>query len=387
MRGQLVQRSPGTWTIILYVGARNGRKIYRQHTIRGSKRDAERERTRLLRSMDTGTYLEPSRQTVAEYLESWLESYARTHVTSRTFERYMDDIQNALVPGLGHIQLARLSPQDIREFYAHELKHGRADGRGRGPLSPTTVVHHARILREALKHAVNEGLLAVNPADRVRPPRKVHREMAVLDQLQIARLLEAAEGTRFHIPVLLAIGAGLRRGEIFGLRWRDVDLRGGSLSVQQAVEVTRRGLAFKAPKTPKSRRMVPLPAFCTRALDQHRRQQAQHRLQVGQAYIDQGLVCAGPLGAPQSPGGFSVGFVQFVRTIGLDRPIRFHDLRHSHATLLLAHGVHPKIVSERLGHSTVGLTLDTYSHVLPGLQEQVALLLDQAFCDLRSSSR
>ena len=328
--------------------------------------------------MDTGAYLEPSRQTVAEYLESWLESYAKTHVTARTFERYTDDIRKALIPGLGHIQLARLSPQDIREFYAHELEHGRADGRGRGPLSATTVVHHARILHEALKHAVDEGLLVVNPADRVRPPRKAHREMAVLDQMQTAELLEAAKGTRFHIPVMLAISAGLRRGEIFGLRWRDVDLKGGSLSVQQAVEVTRQGLAFKPPKTPKSRRMVPLPAFCTRALVEHRRQQAQHRLQVGQAYLNHDLVCAGPLGAPQSPGGFSVGFVHFVRSIGLEIPIRFHDLRHSHATLLLAHGVHPKIVSERLGHSTVGMTLDTYSHVLPGLQEQAAQILDRA---------
>jgi integrase len=362
----------------LFVGTRNGRKIYRQHTVHGSKRDAERERTRLLRTMDTGTYLEPSRQTVAEYLESWLVSYAKTHVSARTFERYTDDVRLALIPGMGHILLTRLSPQDIREFYAHELEHGRADGRGRGPLSATTVVHHARILHEALKHAVNEGLLAVNPADRVRPPRKAHREMAVLDQEQTSRLLEAAKGTRFHIPVLLAVGAGLRRGEIFGLRWRDVDLKGGSLSVQQTVEVTRHGLAFKPPKTPKSRRLVPLPGFCTRALLEHRRQQAQHWLRVGPAYSNHDLVCGGSLGMPQSPDGFSVAFVHFVRSIGLERPIRFHDLRHSHATLLLAHGVHPKVVSERLGHSTIGLTLDTYSHVLPGLQEHAAAILEEA---------
>lgn len=379
MRGQLVQRSPGSWTIILFVGTRNGRKIFRQHTIRGSKRDGERERTRLLRALDTGTYLEPSKQTVAEYLESWLASYAKTHVSARTFERYSEDIRCALIPGLGHIPLIRLSPQNIREFYARELEHGRADGRGRGPLSGTTVVHHARVLHCALKHAVDEGMLAVNPADRVRPPRKARREMAVLNQEQTGRLLEAAKGTRFHVPVVLAVAAGLRRGEIFGLRWKDVDLKNGSLSIQQTLEKTKQGLAFRQPKTPKSRRLVPLPAFAVAALVEQRRQQSEQRLRAGPAYENHDLVCAGPLGLPQSPDGFSVGFVHFSRALALPRPIRFHDLRHSHATLLLAHGVHPKIVSERLGHSTVGLTLDTYSHVLPGMQESAVAAVEEAF--------
>jgi len=141
---------------------------------------------------------------------------------------------------------------------------GQTAAAGRGPLSPPTVFHHARILHEALKHAVDEGLLALNPADRVRPPRKVRREMAVLDQEQTAGLLEAAKGTRFHVPVVLVIGAGPRRGEILALRWRDVDLKGGSLSVQQALEGTRQGSVFKSPKTPKSARSRTATGLCRR---------------------------------------------------------------------------------------------------------------------------
>src|SRR5262249_2551286 len=160
---------------------------------------------------------------------------------------------------------------------------------GRGPLSSTTVVHHARVLHCALRHAVDEGLLAVSPADRVRPPRKVHREMAVLDQEQSARLLSLAKGTRFYVPIALAVGAGLRRGEIFGLRWQDVDFKNGSLSIQQTLEKTKQGLAFKPPKTPKSRRLVPLPAFAVAALMELRRQQAEQRLRVGPAYENRDL--------------------------------------------------------------------------------------------------
>jgi integrase len=147
--------------------------------------------------------------------------------------------------------------------------------------------------------------------------------------------------------------------------------------VQQALEGTKQGLAFKSPKTPKSCRRVPLPAFVVAALAEHRREQAAHRLRVGPAYENHDLVCAGPLGLPQSLDGFSVGFEHFATKRGLPRPIRFHDLRHTHATLLLAHGIHPKVVSERLGHSSVGLTLDTYSHVLPGLQEEATLTLQR----------
>jgi integrase len=378
MRGQIVQRSQGSWTIILYIGRdpTTGRKRYRQHTIRGAKRDAERERVRLLRALDTGTYLEPSRQSVGEYLEHWLREYAKIHVAQTTYERYANIVRLQLIPAFGHVPLLRLSPHDIKAHYASAIESGRSDGKG--GLSPTTVLQHHRLLREALKHAVNDGLLVTNPADRVRAPRRVRREMAVLDQAQTSRLLELVKGERLHIPVLLAVAAGLRRGEVLGLRWQDLDLKAGKLSVRQALEATKQGgLTLKAPKTAKSRRLVPLPPFAIEALREHKRLQAHHRLRLGPAFHNHDLVCPAPDGMPWNPDTLTPAFVDFVRRSGLPR-IRFHDLRHGHATLLLKFGIHPKIVSERLGHATVGLTRDTYSHVLPGMQEHAASILEDA---------
>jgi integrase len=376
VRGQLIQRTKGSWTIVLYLGRdEGGNKRYRQHTIQGSKKDAEKERTRLLHALNTGTYLEPSRQRTGDYLHAWLRDYARTHVAASTFEGYEKIVRLHLLPALGHIPLTRLGPQDIKAYYAQAQESGRRSGKG--GLSPTTVLQHHRVLSEALKHAVEEGLLVNNPATRVRPPRKARHEMPVLDEPQLAKLLELVRGSRLCIPVLLAIATGLRRGEILALRWRNVDLKAGTLAVRQALESTRDGLSFKQPKTQKSRRLVPLPPFAVEALREHRKRQAEERLRIGPAYKDHDLVCAAPDGRPWDPDSFSPAFAKFVRRSGLP-PIRFHDLRHSHATLLLKHGIHPKVVSERLGHSTVGLTLDTYSHVLPGLQEQATRILEEA---------
>ncbi len=377
MRGQIVQRSTGSWTIILYLGRdlKTGKKLYKQHTVRGSKKDAERERVRLLHSYNNGVYQEPTREPTGEYLRRWIRDYAKTHVAASTYERYEDIVEKHLIPALGHVPLSRLSPQDIRAHYSRAQQAGRHDRKG--GLSPTTVLQHHRILREALKHAVTEGLLVANPADRVPAPRRVRCEMPTLDEAQTCQLLDLVRETKLHIPVLLAVASGLRRGEILALRWQDVDLKAGTVAVRQALESTKKGLAFKQPKTQKSRRLVPVPPFAIEALRDHWRRQAEERLRLGPAYVNHDLVCPAPDGRPWDPDSLSPAFTKLVRRSGLPH-IRFHDLRHGHATLLLKHGIHPKIVSERLGHSTVGLTLDTYSHVLPGMQEQAALTIERA---------
>jgi integrase len=201
--------------------------------------------------------------------------------------------------------------------------------------------------------------------------------MRALDEHATAKLLGAAEDTRLALPVMLAVTTGLRRGEILGLRWRDVDLQGGTLAVRPSLEQTRDGLAFKQPKTSKGRRVVALPSLALDALHQHKARQAAVKLALGPAYDDHDLVCAREDGRPWPPDGFSTAFVNLVRKAGIP-PTRFHDLRHTHATQLLRQGVHPKIVSERLGHATVGITLDVYSHVLPGMQEEAAARTDAA---------
>jgi len=199
--------------------------------------------------------------------------------------------------------------------------------------------------------------------------------MQAFDESQTATLLGAVDGHRLYAPVLLAVTTGMRRGEILGLRWKDVDLQAATLAVRQSLQTTREGLSFKAPKTKKGRRSISLGPTAIDGLRRHRAGQAKVRLALGAAYQDNDLVCARPDGAPTDPGEVSKGFAALVRQIGLP-PIRFHDLRHTHATALMRAGVPPKVVSERLGHSSVGITLNTYSHVMPGMQEDAAQKVD-----------
>ena len=200
--------------------------------------------------------------------------------------------------------------------------------------------------------------------------------MNVLDHVQTAAVLMAAEQTRIHVPVLLAATTGMRRGEILALRWRDIDWASGSVSVVQSLEKVKAELNFKVPKTERSRRTISLPLITIDALKRHRARQAEERLRAGEAYASHDLVCCRALGEPLDPDYVTHAFGKLAARLKL--PVRFHDLRHSHITHLLAAGVHPKIASERAGHASVSITLDVYSHVIPGMQEDAAKRIDAA---------
>ena len=226
-----------------------------------------------------------------------------------------------------------------------------------------------------------------NPADAVEPPRLQRREMQAFDQAEVELLLKAVHGTRLAPLVLLAVATGLRRGELLGLRWRDVDLDAATLAVRQSLEQTKAGgLGFKAPKTQKGRRVVALPLSTVEVLRRHKAEQAKERLLLGPAYKDHGLALARPDGRPCNPEEITKAFSRFVRTVKGVRPLTLHALRHTQATFLLGKNVHPKVVSERLGHATVSITLDTYSHVLPNLQAEAAEKLEEMLAP-RASDR
>jgi integrase len=201
--------------------------------------------------------------------------------------------------------------------------------------------------------------------------------MRAIDEKSTASLLEAARDTRVHIPVLVAVTTGLRRGEVLALRWSDIDLDNSTLTVRRSVEQVKRQVTFKPPKTAKGRRLISLPSFTVDAFRKHRAEQAQERLQMGKGYEDQDLLFAQYDGNVWLPDLFTASFRRMVRNAKIGH-IRFHDLRHSHATQMLMQGIHPKVVSERLGHSSIAITLDTYSHVLPGIQEEAAAKIDAA---------
>jgi len=377
MQGHIRKRGRESWTVVLQVGRDplTGKRRQLWRTVKGTKRDAEALLVRLLHERDTGIDIQPGRITLGQFLERWLDDYASHNVAPRTFERYAGIVRKHLLPALGRIPLSKLRPQHIQAYYSEALRTGRASGRAPG-LSARTVLHHHRLLREALQHAVRWQVIALNPTVAAEPPRPSRTEMQVLGAEGVQKLLAACKDPDLYSTIFLAIATGLRRGELLALRWSDVDLNGRSIQVTRTLQyISGRSLLFAEPKTDRSRRRVALSEETVTVLSEHRRHQLERRLALGPAYEDNGLVFPDPLGHPLPPYRVSQRFATLVRASGLG-PLRFHDLRHTSATLLLRAGVHPKVVSERLGHAGVSITLDIYSHVLPGLQEDAANLLD-----------
>jgi integrase len=385
--GHIRERSPGSFELRYELSADpgTGRRRTATVTVRGSRKDAEKELRRLLRALDTGEHIEPHRVTVREWLATWLGAI-RQEVAPRTAERYAEIVNNFLVPALGRLQLSKLASSHIQEAYNGWAACGRRDGKP-GGLSPQTRRHIHRVLSAALSRAVEQQLIVRNPAEvfKRRLPRVEHRDMATLTAEQSAGLLDAMRG-RLHIywPVLLALATGMRRGEILALRWRNVDLNGGCIRVVESLEQTKAGIRFKSPKNEKTR-AVTLPLFAIDELCRHKREQAEALLRLGVRQTGETLVCARQDGEPHLPKSLTSEFIHILPRLKLrDFPrVRFHDLRHTHATQLLMAGVHPKVAQERLGHSTIRVTLDLYSHVTTTMQEDAAAKIDAAFRDAK----
>jgi integrase len=246
-----------------------------------------------------------------------------------------------------------------------------------GGMAPRTTAQAYRALSGALRQAVRWQLLAVNPAAAVQPPRAERTRLAIHDTSTIGRVLHAARSTRLHLPLVLAATTGMRRGEVLALRWSQVDLDAGLARVVASLQLVAGELQLVEPKTDRARRTVALPPFTVDILRRHRRDQAERRLLLGEGWQDRDLVVDQGDGSPLSPDAVSRAFYRLVRSLGLPG-LRLHDLRHAYATTLLAAGVHPKIASEALGHSSVAFTMDVYSHVLPTMQEGAAMAIQRA---------
>lgn len=375
MKGGISKRG-NTWVVRIYQGRDplTHRKKYLWRTAI-TKKEAESLRIQLLYQQEQGMLPMSGKTSVETFLDRWLEDYARPNTSPKTFRQYSDLIRTHIKPALGKIQLSRLGPQHLQSFYREALQHGRMDNKG--GLAPKTVLHLHRLLHLALGYSIRWGLLAKNPAEAASPPRVEHYVPPILTRDQVRGLLEQAALTRHGAIIHTAIMTGLRRGELLGLRWQDLDLEGGTAYIRQSLQwLSREGFSFRQPKTSGSRRSVALAPSSIRVLKEHRARQLEERLLLGSAYKDNDLVFCNVVGTPINPGNLRRDWVKIARSASLTG-LRFHDLRHVHASLLLIEGVHPKIVSERLGHSDVRITLNTYSHVLPGLQEQAAARLDR----------
>jgi len=376
MRGSIIQRSPGTYSIVLFLGKdpTTGKPRQKWHTFKGTKRQAELEAARLISALANETYTAPNKTTLKEFLVRWL-AHAKSQVSPSTHERYSELALKNVVPLLGGVILTKLKPAQISAAWSEALESGRRDGGG--GLSPRTVHHMHRVLKLALGHAVRWELLIRNPAHGVDPPRVDRLTMQTYDMPQTVEMIEALRGTRMLIPALLAVMCGLRRGELLAVRWKSVDLEAGQLIVAESLEATKASLTFKSPKSGKGR-TVALSRIMVEELRAHRLRQAQELLRLGARPSGETLVVSQIDGSVLKPTSLTHEWTRLSAKFDLPR-IRFHDLRHSHATALLSSGIHPKIASERLGHSKVGITLDLYSHVLPGMQEDAVERVDEAY--------
>jgi len=345
--------------------------------MRGTKRDAEHALREILLSIEQGVYVKPSKLRLGELLRQWLQNYASMNTTDRTQESYTAVVERHLIPGLGKVAISELHPQQIESYYAGKLADGRADGKG--GLSARSVVYHHRILSNALDYAVRMGLVVRNVAKVVEPPRVARVAMRTLSLEEVSCFLDAARDTDHYVYFATLLYTGLRRGELLALRWRNLDLGSGKLSVvETAYKLGTGEYRIKEPKTLHSRRTVVLPSSLVELLTAYRFDQELLRIQLGIGLGADDFVFSRPDGSPVNPSAVTLAFRRILRKAGV-KDVRIHDLRHTHATLMLKAGVHPKVVSERLGHANIGITLDIYSHVLPGLQEAAAEKFDRLF--------
>jgi integrase len=380
MKGHIRERSPGRWAIVVDVHDAGGTRKRKWHSFQGNKRQAQAECTRLLSELQQGAYVEPTKVTLAEYFEKWL-GHVKPNLSPSSHERYSDIARKNLAPLLGGRLLTKLQPIQISEAYATALANGRRDGKG--GLSPRTVHHMHRILSEALGQAVRWGMLQKNPCallEKKDRPKVEKKPVATIDAAANAHTIDEARQLRLYVPILLASLCGVRRGEICALRWKSIDFDRGQLAVVASIEQTKAGCRDKETKGSKCRTLA-MPALLVDELRAWRIRQAQELLRLGVRPDGETLVVTQIDGSGLQPRSLTHGVSEFMKARGLK--VRLHGLRHSHASHMLAANVHPKIVQERLGHSSIAITMDIYSHVMPNMQADAAAKIDAVFAAAR----
>jgi integrase len=358
------------WYVVLDVGIDgNGRRRQKWHGGFRTRREAEVARAKLVNDVHTGSYVVPGRVTLSDWIrESWLPM-TETRVKPSTFDSYRRNMESHVLPQLGRKPLQQLTPPMLNALYA-QLAITRD---GRKALSAKTISYIHTTLHKALEDAVDAGLVARNVADRAKPPRPSRRSTTGVQAWgphELASFLDHVRGTRLQAIWRLASMTGMRRGEILGLRWSDLDLEAARVSVRHAVVAVAYATIESTPKSHNAR-VIDLDYETNEQLRAHRLRQQDERSEWGRDYQDHDLVVCKENGEPIHPHTFSQLFERLLRNAGLRR-IRLHDLRHTHATLALKAGVPVKVISERLGHESPAFTLKQYAHVIPGMQAEAA---------------
>lgn len=387
MRGSKRKQGKDSWRLTISMGKNPDKEKYDkyQETFIGKGPDAGKRIIELCSQFERGINIDPKKITFSEYMDKWLKDFGKTNLAPRTLESYESIIEKYLKPELGAIQLSKLSPAHLREFYTKSLTEGRVDTKqetkGKA-LTANTVRHFHRLIHLALHQAVRWELVFRNVADAVDPPKQQNendegsKDLVFLTEQEIETLFKTLKPTYAYLPAYIAVNTGMRIGEVLGLRWQDVDLEGKTLTIKQTLQTVKREIKVRnKAKTKGSRRTIDLPDNLIAALKKEAiLQEARKKWDKDKIYQDNDLVCCREDGIPIKPSSFGSYFVILAHRAGLN--ISFHTLRHTHASLLLKAGEYPKVISERLGHSQIGITMDIYSHIMPGMQKQAAEKID-----------
>jgi len=370
MAGQINKRGENTWLVRIFLGRDvDGKRKYFNKTIHGTKKDAQKFLTAKTREKDLGIFVEPTSISLNEYLDKWLLESAKPRLREATFENYRYLSNLYIREKLGSRKLSDIKPFDVQKLYNHLTEKG---------LSARTVRYVHAILTSAFSQAVKWQMLVVNPCNVVTLPRLKKTEMKAFSPEEARRFLEAAKDDKQGLVFAFALASGMRPEEYLALQWKDICFEKNTATVQRTL-IWRKGGGwyFSEPKTAKSRRTLPMPKNFFVELKRHKRLQAEQMLKLGQSYERNNFVFATDEGKPIYLRNLRKrNFAKILEKADLTG-FRLYDLRHSTATLLLSEGINPKIVSERLGHASIVLTLDTYSHVLPDMQKEATSKLGQ----------
>lgn len=359
--GSIYQRSDGRWAASISLEGGKRKTFYGK-----TRKEVQEQLKTALYDQQRGKLMTAPRQTVQQFLTHWLEDVHKPAVRARTYVRYEMQLRRHVLPALGGIQLSKLTVQHVQKFYSQTLQKG---------LSPQSVRLLHAMLHKAFDYAVRVDLLARNICDNVSLPRVEKRETRALSLEQALRLIETVRGHRMEALFVLALVTGMRRGEIVGLKWSDVNLAEGVISVQRSLVELKGGIIESKPKSTRGYRSILLPPFALEDLKKHRERQERMR-QGALKWQENDYVFCTSHGTPFAAANLRTEFKALLRKAELP-DIRFHDLRHSVATLLLEIGTHPKIVQELLGHENIGMTMDIYSHVMPTMQKEAMAKLNE----------
>jgi integrase len=368
--GSIYQRKDGSWVGAVSI---QGRRL--SHYAKTQKEARDWLKTTLAQ-VENGLTFAGAQAKVGEYMEYWLR-IIETTVRPRTLEQYQQVARQYIIPVLGSIKLKDLRPDQIQAMYNAYLDRG---------MSRRNVIMVHAVLHRAFVHALKQGLVSRNPVDAVTRPKLQHTEMHTLDDKQVRTLLLAVQGTIWDAFYYVEITTGLRQGEILGLKWNDLDWHTKQLHVQRQVQrIHGQGMVYSEPKTKAGRRVIVLGQTTIEKLRKHVELQQLEREVAGLRWKDNDLIFPTSIGTPVEPTNLLKRYKALLDQCGLP-DIRFHDLRHTAATLMLQQGVHPKVVQERLGHSEIGMTLNTYSHVIPSMQEDAADKMDEIISPINVSN-